>query len=166
MAAFRALRSAAVASVLMLLVLLGAWPALTAQLASAAGTADLAVSMAGDHKRLRFGATMTFAITVENRGLEAATGVLLGFGTSDSYQNFGMACPDGSVSTHCDLGTLTPGDSVTAYATVRAASYSCCADPRLGLAVASVGHDADTVDPVSTNDEARVETKLVGKGPA
>jgi hypothetical protein len=163
MAALRVVRPALAAC---LFVLLAAWPALAPEPASAADTADLAVSMVGDHKVLRFGETMTFAITVTNLGPEDAAGVLLGFGTSDSYQNFGVTCPDGSVSTFCELGTLASGDSVTAHATVLAASYSCCPDRRLGVAVASVSHDAATLDPVAANDEARVETKLAGKGPS
>ena len=163
MVAFRVVRAAVIAG---LSVLLAAWPVLAPQPASAAGSADLSVSMVGDHKRLKFGATMTFTITVTNLGPDGASGVVLGFGTSDSYHNFGVACPDGSVSTFCNLGALPAGGGVTAYATVMAASYSCCDDPRLGVALASVSHDTTTVDPDSGNDAVRVETKLVGKAPS
>ena len=44
------------------------------------------------------------------------------------------------------------------------ACCSCCPD-RLSVAVASVSHDAETVDPVSANDSVRTETKLTRKSP-
>jgi uncharacterized repeat protein (TIGR01451 family) len=155
-------------ALLALVPVLAGLPALTPLApppAAAAGTADLAVTMAGDAKRLKFGETITFTITVANLGPDVATGVVLGFGTSDSYQNFGVTCPDGSVFTFCDLRSLAPGAGIAVLARAMASSASCCPDRRLGVAGASVSHDADTVDPVAGNDSVRVETKLVGKAP-
>jgi uncharacterized repeat protein (TIGR01451 family) len=130
---------------------------------AAAGTADLAVTMVGDKKRLKYGKTMTLTANVTNLGPDVATGVTLGLGVSDSYANFGGTCPDGSTSSFCDLGTLAPGASVSVDFRVMACC-SCCPEG-IGVAVASVSHDAETVDPISANDSVRTETKFVGKAP-
>jgi hypothetical protein len=148
---------------LVAMLMLGGLPALIPQPVAAAGTADLAVTMVGDRKVLQFGGTMTLTTTVTNRGPDAATGVTLSIGTSDSYHNHGGTCPDGRTSSFCDIGTLAPGESVTVLFHVKAAN-ACCPD-RLGVAVASVSHDTDTVDLVPANNEVRLETKLVGKAP-
>jgi hypothetical protein len=145
------------------ITLLAGWPALTPHPVVAAGTADLKLTMESDKKHLKFGDTMTFTITVTNLGPDAATGVTLGIGVSDSFADLGAACPDGSTSTFCDLGTLAPGAPVTIP--FRAMACCSCCPNRLGVAVATVSHDADTVDPVSENESARTETKLVGKAP-
>src|SRR3954454_15224696 len=52
---------------------------------AAAGTADLAVTMVGNKKRLKYGKTLTLTATVTNLGPDVATGVTLGLGVSDSY---------------------------------------------------------------------------------
>lgn len=143
------------------MLMLAGFPALIPHPVVAAGTADLAVTMVGNAKRLKFGETITFTVTVTNLGPDAATGVTLGFGTSDSYHNFGGTCPDGTVSTICTLGTLAPGASVTLSFQAMAANVCCPA--RVGVATASVSHDAETIDPVSANDSVRLETKLGGK---
>jgi hypothetical protein len=44
------------------------------------------------------------------------------------------------------------------------ACCTCCPD-RIGVAVASVHTDANTVDPNPDNDSFRSETKLTGKAP-
>src|SRR3954468_24908713 len=72
---------------------------------AAAGTADLAITLVGDKKHLKYGETMTLTATVTNLGPDAATGVTVGLGVSDSYADFGGSCPDGSTSTFCTLGT-------------------------------------------------------------
>jgi uncharacterized repeat protein (TIGR01451 family) len=132
-----------------------------AQSAAAASTADLAVSMAGDTKNPKWGGTITYSVTVTNLGPDIATGVTVAIGVSDTYANLGGACPDGSVSNRCDLGSLPPGERITVDFRVMA----CCPEPdqRIGVAVGSVWSDAETVDPVWANNEVRVETKLVGK---
>jgi hypothetical protein len=147
----------------MLVTLILGLPALAPHPAVAANTADLAISMVGDQKHLKFGETMTFTVTVQNLGPEAATGVTVGVGVSDSFANFGGHCPDGTVSTFCDLGTLAPGTEIT-YLYFVMACCTCCTD-RVGVAVANGNHGADTVDPVDTNNSVRVETKLVGRAP-
>lgn len=143
-------------------------PALSPSPSAAIGTADLSVSIVGEASHLRFGDTMTLTITVSNLGPDAATGVILGLGTSDSLQNFGIACPDGSISSRCDLTTLAADALVTVHATVRAGSFSCCPDRRLGVARADVfqSPDADTTDLVPENNSASLDIKLTGKGPA
>jgi len=146
-----------------LLTLLLALPVLAAQPAHAAGTADLSVSMVAEKKSLKFGDSMILTATATNNGPDVATGVTLSLGVSDSYANFGGTCPDGSVSSFCDIGTLASGASVTLHLTVMACCQ-CCPD-FFGVAVASVGHDAETVDPVDTNDSIRLETRLKGKSP-
>jgi hypothetical protein len=133
--------------------------------ADAAGTADLSVTMKGDHKVLKFGDTMTFTVTATNLGPDEATGVNFGIGVSDSYANFGGTCPDGLISNMCNVGTMASGASVSVLFRVMALCCNCCPD-NLGVAVASVSHDADTVDPVSANDQVRIETKFVGKAPS
>jgi hypothetical protein len=145
------------------MLLLAGFPMLAPRPVAAAGTAGLAVTMVGDAQRLKFGDTITFTVTVTNLGPEVATGVTLGVGTSDSYANFGGTCPDESASSICDLGTLEPGASVTLL--FRAMASNDCCPKRLGVAVASVSHDTDTLDPVSSNDAVIVETRFTGKAP-
>ena len=141
-----------------------AWvSALIAQPVSAAGTADLSVAMVGDARTLKFGKTMTFTVTASNLGPAVATGVAVTLGTSDSFANFGGTCPDGSVSSYCDIGELVPGASVTLEFRVMAAN-ACCPE-HIGVAVASVIHDADTIDLVPANDSVRSEVRLKGKAP-
>jgi hypothetical protein len=142
-----------------------ALPLIAPHPADAAGTADLSITMKGNHKVLKIGATMTFTVTVTNLGPNEATGVNFGIGVSDSYANFGGTCPDGSTSNMCSVGTMASGASVSVLFRVMALCCNCCPDD-LGVAVASVNHDADTVDPVSANDEVRIETKFVGKPPS
>jgi hypothetical protein len=143
------------------ILLLAGLPALIPHPVAAAGTANLAVTMVGDRKNARFGDTITFTTTATNLGPDTATGVVLGFGASDSYAVFGGTCPDGTVSTICDVGTLAPGASVTVLFRVMASNV-CCPN-RLGVAVASVSHDAETIDPVDSNNSVRIETKFIGK---
>ena len=146
-----------------LVILTMALPALALHPAKAATTADLAISLVPARKNLKFGETMSYTVTVTNFGPETATGVTTGVGVSDSLANFGAQCPDGTVSTFCTLGTLAPGTAISFLYFV-GACCTCCPD-RLGVAVASVSHDADTVDPIDANNSVRVETKLVGKAP-
>jgi uncharacterized repeat protein (TIGR01451 family) len=137
------------------------WLALAAHPAIAMSTADLAVTMVGDTKDLTSGNTITFAVTVTNHGPEVATGVTVDVGVSDSYVDFGGTCPDDSVASFCDLGELAPSASVTVL--YRLGVRDACSPDGPGVAVASVAHDAETVDPISANDFVRTETKLVGK---
>jgi len=148
-------------SLLAATTMLAGWLALTADPAIAASTADLAVTMVGDVKDLTSGNTITFAVTVTNHGPDVATGVTVDVGVSDSYVDFGGTCPDASVASFCDLGELAPGASVTVLYRL-GVRYACSPD-RLGVAVASVAHAAETVDPISANDFVRTETKLGGK---
>jgi uncharacterized repeat protein (TIGR01451 family) len=145
------------------MLLLAGFPMLAPRPVAAAGTADLAVTMVGDRKHVKFLDTITFTITVSNLGPDVATGVTLGIGVSDSYGDLGATCPDGTVSTFCDLGSIESGKSVTVLFHA-IASNDCCPN-RLGVAVASVTHDTDTVDPVSANDAVTVETRFTGKAP-
>jgi hypothetical protein len=156
-------RSHLLLSLLAVTTMFAGWLALAPFQAAAADTADLAVTMVGDKKRLTFGDTITFTVTVTNHGPDAATGVAIGIGASDSYADFGGRCPDGSISNNCDLGTLASGASVTVLFRLGAAN-DCC-PKRLGIAVASVSHGTETIDPVSANDSVRIQTKLIGKAP-
>lgn len=146
-----------------LMLLLAAFPALVPRPAVAAGTADLGVTMIGDHKHLKFGEINTFTATATNLGPDTATGVVLGFGTSDSYANYGGTCPDGITTTICMIGSLAPGASVTVM--FRASALPGCCPDRIGVAVGSVSATGDTVDPVETNDSVRIDTRFVGKAP-
>ena len=156
-------RSHSLVSLFAVTTMLTGWLALAPHSTAAAGTADLAVTVVRDTKHLKFGDTITFAVTVTNHGPAVATGVTVSVGVSDSYANFGGTCPDGSTSDRCEVGELAPGSSVTVLFHV-GTSDSCPPD-RLGVAVASVSPDAETRDPVSANDSVRTETKLVGKPP-
>jgi uncharacterized repeat protein (TIGR01451 family) len=155
-------RSYSLLTLLAVTTMLSGWLALAPPLA-AEGTADLAVTMVGDTRHLKFGNTITFTATVTNHGPDTATGVTLFLGVSDSYADFGGTCPDGSTSNICDLGTLASGASVTVL--FRLGTSNSCPPDRLGVAVASVSHDVETVDPISANDSVRTETKFVGKPP-
>jgi uncharacterized repeat protein (TIGR01451 family) len=156
-------RTRLLVSLLAATTILAGWLALSPHPAAAIGTADLAITMVGDKKHLRFGDTITFTVTVTNLGPDAATGVTLFLGVSDSYADFGGTCPDGSTSNICDLDTLASGASITVL--FRLGTSNSCPPDRLGVAVASVSHDAETVDPISANDSVRTETKFVGKPP-
>ena len=156
-------RSRLLLSFLAVTTVVTGWLAFASPPAIAAGTADLAVTMVGDKKHLKFGDTMTFTVTVTNNGPDPATGVALNLGVSDSYADFGGTCPDGSTSSFCELGTLAPGASV--IVPYRLGAANACCPKRLGVAVAAVLHDAETVDPVSANESVRTETKLTGKPP-
>jgi hypothetical protein len=146
------------------IALLVGMPALIPHSATAAmGTADLAVANARNARSLKYGKTMTLRFTVSNNGSDVASGVGVSFGVSDSFADLGATCPDGSISGFCDIGELAPGTSVTVDLRV-GACCQCCPES-VGVAVASVFHDANTVDPESANDFARVEVKLRGKPP-
>jgi hypothetical protein len=136
-------------------------PTFTPRAAGAAGTADLAISAKSSSKVLRYGATVTFMTTVTNLGPDTASGVRVGIGMSDSLADFGGVCPDGTTSNMCDLGALAPGASVTMLFQAMVAN-TCCPE-NLGVAVADVSHDAETIDPNAANDSVRIEIKLVGK---
>jgi hypothetical protein len=146
---------------LVAILMLAGLAALVPPPVAAAGTADLAVTMVGDTKTLTFGDTITFTVTVTNRGPDVATGVSVSLGGSNSYALFGGTCPDGTVSSFCTIGTRAPGESVTLH--FRAAAQNACCPKRRGVAVVSVFPDAETIDPVRANNEVRLETKLVGK---
>ena len=156
-------RSRSLLSLLAAAALLGGWLALAPHPAAAAGTADLAVTMVGDTKHLKYGDTITFTVTVTNYGPQAATAVTIGVGVSDSYANYGGTCPDGSLSTICNLGTLAASASVTLL--FRAEALASCCPTGLGVAVASVSHDVNTLDPESANDSVRTATKFIGRLP-
>jgi hypothetical protein len=149
--------------IVMVTMLLLSAPSLAPNPAVAIGTADLAISLTAPKSHLKFGETMTFSVSVKNLGPDTATGVSVGIGVSDSYANFGGNCPDGTVSSFCDLGTLAPGSEVS-FPYLVGACCSCCPE-RVGVAVANVNHDADTIDPIDENNSSRVETKLIGKAP-
>jgi hypothetical protein len=156
-------RSRSLLSLLVAITMLAGWLALAPHLTAAASTADLAITMVAHKNHLKFGHTITFAVTVTNHGPDTATGVTLVVGASDSYANFGGTCPDGSISDRCDLGTLASGARVTVP--YRLGASNSCPPDRLGVAVASVFPDAESSDPVSANDSVRTETKFVGKPP-
>jgi hypothetical protein len=156
-------RSRSLLSLLAATTALAGWLALASPPALAAGMeADLAVTMVGDTKNLKYGDTITFTVTATNNGPDLATGVTLSLGTSDGYANFGGTCPDGSISDRCVVADLRPGASATVRFHL---GTTCGLPPRLGIAVASVFPDAETIDPISTNNEVRAETKFVGKSP-
>jgi hypothetical protein len=146
-----------------LLALLLAFPVLMPRPVQAAATADLSVSLVAAKKSLKFGDSMVLTATATNNGPDVATGVTLHLGVSDSFADFGGTCPDGSISSFCDIGTLQVGASVTVHFNV-GACCECCPD-HIGVAIVTVGHDADTVDPISANDSFRTETRLKGKPP-
>src|SRR5215213_1622436 len=133
--------------------------------ATALGSADVAVAMVAAKKIAKYGQPVTFTITVTNLGPDPTTGVSLGVGVSDSYENTGpLTCPDGNPADggFCTLATLTPGASVLA-SYVAIARNTCCPED-LGVAVASVNSETiDASDPVSSNNESRVETPFKGK---
>jgi hypothetical protein len=133
--------------------------------ATALGSADVAVAMVAAKKIAKYGQPVTFTITVTNLGPDPTTGVSLGVGVSDSYENTGpLICPDGNPADggFCALATLAPGTSVTA-SYVAIARNTCCPED-LGVAVASVNSETiDASDPVASNNEARVETPFKGK---
>jgi hypothetical protein len=133
--------------------------------ATALGSADGAVAMVAAKKIAKYGQPVTFTITVTNLGPDPTTGVSLGVGVSDSYENTGpLICPDGNPADggFCTLATLAPGASVAA-SYVAIARNTCCPEDQ-GVAVASVNSETiDASDPVASNNEARVETPFKGK---
>ena len=133
---------------------------------AAQSSADLAVTMVPSQKHLRFQQSMTVTITVTNLGPDTATGVRLSTGESDSINPGRIVCPDGTVREFegfCEIGSLGPGESVTATWTV-IACCTCCPE-RVGVITASVSDDTATEDPNPDNNNARVETRFTGKFP-
>lgn len=148
-------------TVMLFVALILASPGFMPHPAVAAGTADLDLTVKSSSKAVRYGATITFTTTVANLGPDTATGVRVGIGMSDSLADFGGVCPDGTTSNMCDLGALAPGASVILF--FRAMAANPCCPENVGVAVADVSHDADTIDPNPANDSVRIEVKLVGK---
>jgi hypothetical protein len=133
--------------------------------ATALGSADVAVAMVAAKKIAKYGQPVTFTITVTNLGPDPTTGVSLGVGVSDSYENTGpLICPDENPADggFCTLATLAPGASVAA-SYVAIARNTCCPQDQ-GVAVASVNSETiDASDPVASNNDARMETPFKGK---
>jgi hypothetical protein len=130
---------------------------------AAQSSADLAVSMTPGKKHLRFQQSMEVTITVTNLGPDAATGVRLDTGESDSINPGSLVCPDGVVNEPCEIGPLTAGQSVTSTWTV-SACCSCCPNKR-GVITAAAFADQDTIDPNPDNNAARLEIGFTGKFP-
>jgi hypothetical protein len=126
--------------------------------AAAAGTADLSVDLVASKQVAQAGGEVTITATIVNNGPDAATGVALGFGTGEAVSDPAAACPDGSVGSYCLVGTLAPGERATIKLPVRV----CCPGTS-GFVVAAASHDAETVDPVSDNDFARLDLRIIGK---
>jgi uncharacterized repeat protein (TIGR01451 family) len=148
-------------ALMLLLTLVLAVPTFTPSPVNAAGTADLGITVKHSARAVRYGATITFATTVTNLGPDTASGVVVSIGVSDSLADCGGTCPDGMTSNICELGALAPGASVTILFQSMALN-SCCPE-NLGVAVADVSHDAETIDPNAANDSVRIEIKLVPK---
>jgi hypothetical protein len=75
--------------------------------------------------------------------------------------DFGGTCLDGTVSNICEIGVLSPGQTVTVVFRGMAANTCCPED--IGVAVASVSHDSEALDPNPSNDSVRVEIRWVGR---
>jgi hypothetical protein len=141
-------------------------PALGVQTARAGGTADLAITMTPGEKHFRYQQEMTNTIVVTNLGPDAATGVTIGTGESDSINPGPIVCADGTVAQPWELcPAITPGVGENAtYTWSATACCSCCPD-RVGITTATVRHDEATLDPNAGNDFVRVDTRFTGNFP-
>ncbi|HKR63539.1 MAG TPA: hypothetical protein VJZ00_07385 [Thermoanaerobaculia bacterium] len=117
--------------------------------------ADLAITKTGP-PTIASGGTITYTIVVTNNGASDATNVVVNdpapahatfLGTSAICNN---AFP-------CNLGTLTSGQSKTITATYKA-SNNRANEGRTITNIASV--TSDVIDPVSNNNQARVDTTI------
>ena len=147
------------------LVLLGFAAAVSA---APPGSADLKISKTASASTIAVGSTLTYTIVVENLGPEAATGVTVtdplphGVDYVSASSSVGKCALQGRKVT-CTIGTLETG----AMAKISSATVALNVIPRKEGTISNTATvSADQTDPVSSNYQATVATKVVAKGPA
>ena len=152
-------------AVVVALIPMTAFPLAAAQAQPVAG-ADLAVTMHAVGKgtpKGRVGESVSFTITVTNRGPDTAAATLLSIGTPDQLNRISLSCSDPFASA-CGPGVDLPsGATVTATLVEKV----CCfpkGESRQATVSALVNSQAvePTFDPDDSNNTANVVVRIVG----
>jgi uncharacterized repeat protein (TIGR01451 family) len=122
--------------------------------------ADLSVKITADRNEARAGETVLYSVRVQNKGPGVATNVRLSNNVSDQFNITGVTCGPGSREGNgCNLGTLSPGASIT----VRVKAQVCCFPPgESRRAFFNTEVRSDTPDPRPHNNAASITTPIVG----
>lgn len=142
---------------------LTAVPLATAQAQTA--SADLAVAMrwiGGGTPKAQVGQTVSFAITVTNRGPDTAVATVLSIGTPDQLNPISLTCSDPAACTLPGLD-LPPGATVTATLVVQVCCFPEGTSRNAAVrALVNSQPPEPTPDPDASNNIATVVVKIVG----
>jgi uncharacterized repeat protein (TIGR01451 family) len=133
----------------------------TASASAQGADADLSVTMAwvgNGLSRAAAGQDATYSVTVTNDGPDTAVGTTLIASGTDQFDFVSLTCSDPALCTGPGAD-LAPGGTVTAKLVMTV----CCFPPgesRNALARADVS--SETPDPNTGNNEAVVQTKIIG----
>jgi uncharacterized repeat protein (TIGR01451 family) len=151
-------------AVVVALVPTTAVPLTTAQ-AQAAASADLAVTMrwiGGGTPKAQVGQTVSFAITVTNRGPDTAVNTVLSIGTPDQLNFISLACSDPAACTLPGLD-LPPGATVTATLVEQVCCFPQGTSRNAAVrALVNSQPPEPTPDPDASNNIATVVVRIVG----
>jgi uncharacterized repeat protein (TIGR01451 family) len=152
-------RARLVGIVLLTLVLLAGLP-LSAQTARVG--ADLVVKKTADRRTAHVGDSVTYTITLTNRGPETATNVLLGEGAPDELGPTAFDCgggtPVGQFAFACRYESLAKGETVTA---TFVATITPDAAPGEQVTNTAFVAEASTPDPRPRNNEDSATIKIL-----
>jgi uncharacterized repeat protein (TIGR01451 family) len=151
-------------AVVVALIPMTAVPLTTAQ-AQTTTSADLAVTMRwiGDNKpKVQVGQTVSFAITVTNRGPDTAVATLLSIGTPDQLNFISLTCSDPAACTLPGLD-LPPGATVTATLVEQVCCFPEGTSRNAAVrALVNSQPPEPTPDPDTSNNSATVVVRIVG----
>lgn len=130
---------------------------------AAPGTSDLGIAKTDSPDPVRVGATLTYTITVEDFGPQAASGVTVtdslpkGVDFVSANASVGK-CTQKARKVTCELGTVGPGANYGPPAIVTIAVI-----PReAGTITNTASVKGDQKDPVGSNDKATATTRVLG----
>jgi uncharacterized repeat protein (TIGR01451 family) len=151
-------------AVVVALIPMTAVPLATAQ-AQTTTSADLAVTMRwiGDNKpKAQVGQTVSFAITVTNRGPDTAVNTVLSIGTPDQLNFISLTCSDPAACTLPGLD-LPPGATVTATLVEQVCCFPEGTSRNAAVrALVNSQPPEPTPDPDTSNNSATVVVRIVG----
>ena len=126
--------------------------------ATAAETADLAMTKTSTYDTVRVGGLVTYTVTVTNLGPGAATNVSFGDPIPDQLNLVDSTC--GSVAAICTVANLPNGSSSTL--TVIATPITNMAEEERRISNTAFIISSDTVDPNPGNDQSSDIVDVVG----